>query len=98
MFRRIGELGFLGFFLPRGVRPRGRRLLLNLVLAEEIVHAKCGGLGMGIAVHTDMATPPVSLFGTEEPKQRYLVPSIKARRSRCLGYRAGNAGSDLPGT
>ncbi len=34
------------------------------------MHARCGGLAMGVAVHTDMATPPIHVFGTEEQKQR----------------------------
>ena len=52
---------------------------------------------MGIAVHTDMATPPVFLFGTEEQKQRYLVPSIKGEKISCLGITEPDAGSDVSG-
>ena len=52
---------------------------------------------MGIAVHTDMATPPVHLFGTEEQKQRYLVPSIKGEKISCLGITEPDAGSDVSG-
>jgi alkylation response protein AidB-like acyl-CoA dehydrogenase len=62
-----------------------------------MVHAQCGGLGMGIAVHTDMATPPVFLFGSEEQKQRYLVPSIKGEKISCLGITEPDAGSDVSG-
>jgi alkylation response protein AidB-like acyl-CoA dehydrogenase len=52
---------------------------------------------MGVAVHTDMATPPVFLFGTEEQKQRYLVPSIKGEKISCLGITEPDAGSDVSG-
>ena len=45
-----------------------------------------GGLAMGIAVHTDMATPPVFLFGTEEQKQRYLVPVDQGREDLLPGH------------
>src|SRR5436309_7089314 len=52
---------------------------------------------MGIAVHTDMATPPIYMFGTEEQKQRYLVPSIKGELISCLGITEPDAGSDVAG-
>ena len=52
---------------------------------------------MGVAVHTDMATPPIFLFGTEEQKQRYLVPSIKGEKISCLGITEPDAGSDVAG-
>ena len=52
---------------------------------------------MGIAVHTDMATPPIHLFGTEEQKQRYLVPSIKGEKIASLGITEPDAGSDVSG-
>jgi alkylation response protein AidB-like acyl-CoA dehydrogenase len=52
---------------------------------------------MGIAVHTDMATPPVFLFGTEEQKQEYLVPAIKGQKISSLGITEPDAGSDVAG-
>jgi alkylation response protein AidB-like acyl-CoA dehydrogenase len=52
---------------------------------------------MGIAVHTDMATPPIHVFGTEEQKQRYLVPSIRGEKISCLGITEPDAGSDVSG-
>src|SRR5829696_6086437 len=97
VFRRMGELGFLGLSYPEEYGGQGGDYFCNLVLAEEMAHARCGGLGMGIAVHTDMATPPVFLFGTEEQKQRYLVPSIKGEKISCLGITEPDAGSDVSG-
>src|ERR1700709_2615267 len=97
VFTRMGELGFLGLSMPEQYGGQGGDYFCNLVLAEEMVHAKCGGVGMGIAVHTDMATPPVFLFGTEEQKQRYLVPSIKGEKISCLGITEPDAGSDVSG-
>jgi alkylation response protein AidB-like acyl-CoA dehydrogenase len=67
------------------------------VLAEELPKAGCGGLSMGVAVQTDMATPPVHLFGTEEQKQKYLVPAIKGQKVACLGITEPDAGSDVAG-
>jgi len=97
VFTRMGELGFLGLSYPEEYGGQGGDYYSNLVLAEEIGHANSGGLAMGVAVHTDMATPPVFMFGTEEQKQRYLVPSIKGEKISCLGITEPDAGSDVSG-
>ncbi|MEA2437333.1 MAG: hypothetical protein QOF65_1889, partial [Thermoleophilaceae bacterium] len=97
VFERMGELGFLGLSYPEEYGGQGGDYYANLVLAEEIGAARSGGLAMGIAVHTDMATPPVFLFGTEEQKQEYLVPSIKGQKISCLGITEPDAGSDVAG-
>ena len=52
---------------------------------------------MGFAVQTDMVLPPVHLLGTEEQKQRYLVPGIKGEKIGCLGITEPGAGSDVAG-
>src|SRR5215211_7263979 len=97
VFERMGELGFLGLSYPEEYGGQGGDYYANLVLAEEMVHSNSGGLAMGVAVHTDMATPPVFLFGTEEQKQRYLVPAIKGEKISCLGITEPDAGSDVSG-
>ena len=97
VFQRMGELGFLGLTYPEEYGGQGGDYYCALVLAEEMTHANCGGLGMGIAVHTDMATPPIHLFGTEQQKQDYLVPSIKGEKIACLGITEPDAGSDVAG-
>ena len=97
VFTRMGELGFLGLSYPEEYGGQGGDYYSNLVLAEEIGHANSGGLAMGVAVHTDMATPPVFMFGTEEQKQRYLVPCIKGEKISCLGITEPDAGSDVAG-
>jgi alkylation response protein AidB-like acyl-CoA dehydrogenase len=97
VFQRMGELGFLGLSYPEEYGGQGGDYFSNIVLAEEIGGARSGGLAMGIAVHTDMATPPVHLFGTEEQKQRYLVPCIKGEKISCLGITEPDAGSDVAG-
>src|ERR687896_1746324 len=97
VFSRMGELGLLGLSFPEEYGGQGGDYPCNLVLAEEIVHADCGGLAMGIAVHTDMATPPILAFGTEEQKRAYLVPSIRGQKISCLAITEPDAGSDVAG-
>jgi alkylation response protein AidB-like acyl-CoA dehydrogenase len=97
VFTRMGELGFLGLDKPEAYGGQGGDYYTSLVLAEEIVHARCGGLAMGLAVHTDMAMPPILAFGTEEQKQEWVVPAIAGRKILCLGITEPDAGSDVAG-
>jgi len=97
VFERMGELGFLGLDKPVQYGGQGGDYYTTLVLAEELVHAHCGGLGMGIAVQTDMTIPPILKFGTEEQKQEWAVPAIAGTRILCLGITEPDAGSDVAG-
>src|SRR3954464_9472727 len=97
VFARMGELGFLGLSMPEVYGGQGGDYFCNLVLAEELSHSGSGGLCMGIAVHTDMATPPILQFGTDEQKRDYLVPCIRGEKISCLGITEPDAGSDVSG-
>jgi alkylation response protein AidB-like acyl-CoA dehydrogenase len=97
VFNRMGELGFLGLDKPEQYGGQGGDYYTSLVLAEEIVHAHSGGMAMGLAVHTDMAMPPILAFGTEEQKQEWVVPAIKGEKILCLGITEPDAGSDVSG-
>src|SRR6476646_10869278 len=97
VFRRMGELGFLGLDKPVEYGGQGGDYYTALVLAEEIVHARSGGLAMGLAVQTDMAMPPILAFGTEEQKQEWAAPAIAGTKILCLGITEPDAGSDVAG-
>jgi len=97
VFHRMGELGFLGLDKPERYGGQGGDYFTSLVLAEELVHAQSGGLAMGVAVHTDMAMPPILAFGTEEQKQQWVVPAIRGEKILCLGITEPDAGSDVAG-
>jgi len=95
VFRRMGELGFLGLDKPEQYGGQGGDYYSSLVLAEEIVHAHSGGLAMGIAVQTDMAMPPILAFGTEEQKQEWARPAIRGEKILAIGISEPDAGSDV---
>src|SRR5215207_2069111 len=95
IFPRMGELGFLGLDKPEEYGGQGGDYFTALVLAEEIVNARSGGTSMGVAVHTDMAMPPILAFGTEEQKQEWVVPAIRGEKILCLGITEPDAGSDV---
>jgi alkylation response protein AidB-like acyl-CoA dehydrogenase len=95
VFRRMGELGFLGLDKPERYGGQGGDYFTSLVLAEELMRARSGGLAMGVAVHTDMALPPILAFGSEEQKQAWAVPAIGGTKILCLGITEPDAGSDV---
>src|SRR3954447_2965699 len=97
VFRRLGELGFLGLDKPEELGGQGGDYFSALLLAEELTGCDCGGPAMGGAVQTDMAIPPIIAFGTEEQKQRWVVPAIKGEKILCLGITEPDAGSDVAG-
>jgi alkylation response protein AidB-like acyl-CoA dehydrogenase len=97
VLRRAGELGYIGLCYPEEYGGQGGDYFYSLVRADCMSYSGCGGLNMGMAVHTDMATPPIHLLGTEDQKRRYLVPSIKGELISCLGITEPGAGSDVAG-
>src|SRR2546423_3843548 len=91
---RMGDLGLLGVRYPPEYGGQGGDWGHAIVLAEELARSGSGGVGMAVAVQAEMASPPILKFGTEEQKQRYLVPAIRGERIVCLGISEPNAGSD----
>ena len=97
VLHRMAELGYVGLCFPEEYGGQGGDYYYSLVRAECLSYAESGGLGMGLAVHTDMVLPPIELLGTEDLKQRYLVPGIKGEKIACLGITEPGAGSDVAG-
>lgn len=95
IMRRFGELGFLGLRYPEELGGQGGDYFSAVVLSEEMARAHCGGLGMAVAVQTEMATPPVHRFGTDEQKRRFLVPAISGEAIASIAMTEPDAGSDL---
>ena len=95
LFRKMGRLGFLGVTKP--VEYGGARLdySYSVAIAEALGHAHCGGVPMAIGVQTDMATPALARFGSDELKREFLAPSIAGDLVACLGVSEVGAGSDV---
>jgi len=64
-------------------------------MAEELGGIRCGGVPMAIGVQTDMATPALARFGSDEVRREFLVPSIAGDYVACLGVSEVGAGSDV---
>ena len=96
LFARCGELGFLGLKFPEAYGGQGGSHLHDAVWVEEL--ARCGGsggVGAGLGGHASIAMPPIHAFGTEEQKQRWLVPGIAGEKIGALGITEPGAGSDV---
>jgi alkylation response protein AidB-like acyl-CoA dehydrogenase len=97
VFLRCGELGFLGLKYEERYGGQGGTYLHEAVWAEELARCGSGGVGAAIGGHANIATPPIWKFGTEEQKQRWLVPGIKGEKIGALGITEPDAGSDVAG-
>lgn len=95
VLKRLGELGLLGLNKPSQYGGMELDHSFSVTMAEALRHCKAGGVPMSIGVHTDMATPALSRFGSEELCQEFLVPAIKGEYLACLGVSEPGAGSDV---
>jgi acyl-CoA dehydrogenase len=95
VFAKLAAQGLLGLKYPTGLGGQGGDYLHEAVLCEEMARIGSGGTAAGIGAHINIATPPIWKFGTEEQKQRYLVPSIAGALIGALGITEPGAGSDV---
>ena len=95
LFRKMGRLGFLGVTKPVEYGGAGLDYSYSIAIAEALGHARCGGVPMAIGVQTDMATPALARFGSDEVKREFLAPSIAGDMVACLGVSEVGAGSDV---
>jgi acyl-CoA dehydrogenase len=97
VFLRCGELGFLGLKYEERWGGQGGNYLHEAIWAEELARCGSGGVGAAIGGHVNIATPPIWKFGTDEQKERWLVPAIKGEKIGALGITEPDAGSDVAG-
>src|SRR5262245_24523412 len=95
VLKKMGQLGLLGLSYPEEYGGAGLDYWYNVILHEELGRMSCGGVPMGIAVHTDMATPALAQFGSEELKQRFLAPAIAGDMTAAIAVSEPDAGSDV---
>ena len=95
VFGKLAAQGLLGLKYPSEYGGQGGDYLHEAVLVEELARIGSGGTAAGIGAHINIATPPIWKFGTEEQKQRYLVPAIRGEQIGALGITEPGAGSDV---
>ncbi|GIW41387.1 MAG: acyl-CoA dehydrogenase [Candidatus Binatia bacterium] len=96
IFRRCGELGMLGISYDPKYGGSGLDYWWTAAYCEAMASScLCNGIPMAIMVQTDMCTPALHDFGSEELKQRWLVPSIRGEAVGAIGVTEPGAGSDV---
>jgi butyryl-CoA dehydrogenase len=95
--RKMGELGLLGLPFPEEYGGAGADFLSYCLALEEIGRGDAS-VGITMEAHTSLGTTPFHLFGTEEQKQRYLVPLARGEQLWAFGLTEPGAGSDSAGT
>ncbi len=95
LFKKMGDLGFLGIRYPEEYGGEGLDYWYETVVMEELAHSRCGGVPMAIAVQMSMATPAIHEFGSEYLKQTYLKPALKGELVSAIAVTEPDAGSDV---
>jgi len=95
LFIKMGKLGLLGIAKPEQFGGMGLDYSYQIVFAEEMGASHCGGVPMGIGVQTDMATPALAKFGSDELRDEFLAPAIAGEMVASIGVSEPGAGSDV---
>jgi citronellyl-CoA dehydrogenase len=95
VFKKLGDLGLLGIKYDPAYGGLGLDFSYSMVMAEALGEMNCGGVPMAIGVQTDMCTPALARFGSEELKREWLSPSIAGDLVGCIGVSEPGAGSDV---
>ncbi|QQX83516.1 acyl-CoA dehydrogenase family protein [Cupriavidus necator] len=95
LFKKMGDLGFLGITKPVEYGGMGLDFSYAVAAAEALGYAHAQGVGMGVGVQTDMATPALTAFGSDELKRNYLAPAIAGDMVCSIGVSEAGAGSDV---
>jgi citronellyl-CoA dehydrogenase len=96
VFKKLGDLGLLGLkYDPLPTAARNSTFSYSMVMAEALGECACGGVPMAIGVQTDMCTPALARFGSDELKREFLAPAIAGDRVGCIGVSEPGGGSDV---
>ena len=95
VFRKMGELGFLGLCKPAEYGGLGLDYSYSVVMAEALGHIHCGAIPMAIGVQTDMCTPALARFGSDALRREFLAPAIAGETVGCIGVSEASGGSDV---
>ncbi len=95
IFKKMGDLGFLGIRYDPKWGGQGLDYWYELAFLEELGNIDCGSLPMAISVQTNMATPAIDQFGSDFLKEKYLKPAINGDMVAAIAVTEPDAGSDV---
>lgn len=97
IYQKFGEMGYFGLTLPEKYGGMEADMWYPVILDEEIARMNSGGFGASIGAHPLLALTHLNAEGTEEQKQKYLVPGIKGEKIGCLAITEPSGGSNVAG-
>ena len=93
---KMAKAGFMGIPIPKEYGGQGADVLTYAMCVEELSKV-CGTTGVIVSAHTTLCCDPILTFGTEEQKQKYLVPLAKGEKLGAFGLTEPGAGTDAQG-
>ena len=93
---KMAKLGFLGIPVPKEYGGQGCDPLTYAMCVEELSKV-CGTTGVIVSAHTSLCCDPIMTYGTEEQKQKYLIPLAKGEKLGAFGLTEPGAGTDAQG-
>ena len=93
---KMAKLGFLGIPVPKEYGGQGCDPLTYAMCVEELSKV-CGTTGVIVSAYTSLCCDPIMTYGTEEQKQKYLVPLAKGEKLGAFGLTEPGAGTDAQG-
>ncbi|HUJ58879.1 MAG TPA: acyl-CoA dehydrogenase family protein [Kofleriaceae bacterium] len=95
VFAKAGKLGLLGVNKPEAYGGMGLDYSYQMVVTEELGTCHCGAIPMALGVQTDMATPALARWGTDELRREFLAPSIAGQLVGSIAVSEVSGGSDV---
>ncbi len=93
VWRKMGKEGFLCSGIPECYGGPGADFLHAVIIIEELAY--CNFSGMGVRLHSDVVTPYILDYATEEQKRKYLPRCVSGEIITAIGMSEPNTGSDL---
>jgi len=94
---QLAELGLMGIIFPEEYGGSGMGYVEYSTIIEELGRV-CGSVGLSVAAHNSLCSNHIYTFGTEQQKQKYLVPLAQGESWGAWGLTEAQAGSDAGGT
>ena len=93
VWKKAGAQGFLCPTVPEAYGGQGADRLFSLIVIEELSLANC--TGPGFALHSDIVSPYIVNYGTEDQKHKYLPPMAAGEMIGAIAMTEPGTGSDL---
>src|SRR5256886_12610852 len=91
LFRRLGELGFLGAGVPTAYGGSELDMITSLIVAEELA---VGSFSVSFGAHVGIGMEPIVFFGTQAQRRRHLPPMVRGGVIRAVGVTRTTARAD----